>query len=76
MIYTKRLLTILGLMMIGEGLIAMIHPKRYVSLWRMGPKPCREFVDWFVENPQATRGIGAVEMVAGLLLALRETEGS
>ena len=74
MIWIRRILTVLGLFMIGEGLVAMIHPRRYVSLWRMGPKPCRDLVDWCTKNPEATRAIGTVELLTGLLLALNETE--
>lgn len=74
MLWLKRILTVVGLFMIGEGLVAAIHPRRYMSLWRMGPEPCRDLVDWFAGNPEATRAIGVVELLAGLLLALIETE--
>ena len=75
--WLRRILTLVGLLMIGESIVVLLRPKRYVSLWRGGPATVRHTVDWFADHPQATRVLGILELVVGLLLALRETgEGS
>jgi hypothetical protein len=67
-----RLKEVLGLMMIGEGVLAMIYPQRYLSLWRMGPQPVRDLVDWCTAHPDTARALAAVEAGAGLWLATRQ----
>ena len=70
----KRALEILGLMMIGEGLVGLIRPRRYSLFWNLGPKWLRETVKTLAEHPEATRLLCACELTTGLWLALREIE--
>ncbi|MGI8437228.1 MAG: hypothetical protein ACR2NX_10035 [Chthoniobacterales bacterium] len=70
----KRGLEILGLMMIGEGLVGLIRPRRYSLFWNLGPKWLRETVETLAEHPEATRLLCAGELATGLWLALREIE--
>src|SRR5690606_15292304 len=40
----KHVVEIVALMVIGEGVIGVIDPERYLRLWRVGPQPLRELV--------------------------------
>jgi uncharacterized protein YjeT (DUF2065 family) len=68
----RRLLELLGMLMIGDGLLSVVDPKRHCLLWEIGPDWCREMVDEFAEHPNAARGAGLVELVLGVLLASRQ----
>jgi hypothetical protein len=41
-------------------------------LWRGGPSWWRATIDWFATHPQATRGVAAAEIAAGLWLARQQ----
>ncbi|MBI3912106.1 MAG: hypothetical protein HY320_14395 [Armatimonadetes bacterium] len=59
--------------MIGDGMLGVLEPKRHCRVWEFGPKPYQEFIEWFVEHPQITRLLGALEVGLGLWLASRQT---
>jgi hypothetical protein len=65
----KRLLEILGLAMIGEGLVGLASPKRYAQFWEVGPRPLRRFTAALAEHPNVMRAVCAAEAAAGFLLA-------
>jgi|SRR5215813_12709774 len=69
----SRLMEVVAIGMIGEGIIGAIRPKRYMRLWRFGPKPYRNFIDALVDRPRATRLMCAAEAGLGVWLALRNT---
>ena len=68
----KQLLDVLGMLLIGDGLLSALRPRRHCLLWEVGPKPCRELIDEFAEHRQLTRAAGALELVVGLWLASRQ----
>jgi hypothetical protein len=70
----RRVTEILGLLMIGEGVMAALYPRRYLGLWRFGPRWMRAMVDEFTRHPEATRAIGGLEAGLGLWLATRQLE--
>lgn len=70
----KRALEVLGLLMIGEGVVGMIHPRRYSLFWKRGPQWLRDTVELLAEHPETTRMLCAGEIAAGLWLALHEIE--
>ncbi|MCG3160756.1 MAG: hypothetical protein JMDDDDMK_01831 [Acidobacteria bacterium] len=69
----NRFMEVLAIGMIGEGIIGAIRPKRYLRLWRFGPKAYRNFISGFVNHPKATRAMCAAEAGLGVWLALRNT---
>lgn len=71
---TKRALEVLGLMMIGEGVIGLLHPRRYSLFWKIGPDWMRNSMDTLAEHREMTRLLCVGEIVAGLWLSLREIE--
>jgi hypothetical protein len=69
----NRFMEILAVGMIGEGIIGAIRPRRYLRLWRFGPKAYRDFIDALARRPRATRLMFAAEAGLGVWLALRNT---
>jgi hypothetical protein len=64
---------LIALLAIGDGVVAFVQPERHSLLWRFGPKPFREAMEAFAENPMLTRLLGAAEAGIGVWLASRQT---
>ena len=73
---TKRLGESAGMLMIGDGVLGVIHPREHCLLWRGGPGWWRSTIDWFTMHPGTTRSFAAVEIAAGLWLARRQEPNS
>lgn len=67
-----RLMEILGILLVGDGVVAFLNPERHTQLWRRGPKFWQEMMDPFVQYPVLMRWAGAVEAALGLWLASRQ----
>jgi hypothetical protein len=65
----KRSLEFIGMLLIGDGLLSLISPRRHCLLWDIGPGPCRELVEEFADHPNLARTAGVLETLLGLLLA-------
>ncbi|HEX4124924.1 MAG TPA: hypothetical protein VHY37_09390 [Tepidisphaeraceae bacterium] len=65
----RRLLECVAMMMIGDGLLAAIDPKRHMKLWEQGPHLWERIMQPWVKRPELTRWLGAAELVAGICLA-------
>lgn len=72
----RRILMLLALLMIGEGLVTLIHPRRYLLLWVFGPPPFQDFIETLRQKPELTRSIAVGELALGLWLALGDTQDS
>jgi hypothetical protein len=59
----------LAILMIGDGALALLQPRRHVQLWNAGPEPWRNLVSFFEERPVLTRATGAASIALGLWLA-------
>ena len=70
--WPERIKEVVGIMMIGEGAVGLLEPRRHVLLWRRGPGPWEHLMDVFVERPRMTRILAAMEVLFGLSLALRQ----
>jgi hypothetical protein len=68
----KLLFDFFGMLLMGDGLLSALHPRRHCLLWEVGPQPCRELVDELVEHPQMTRAAGVAEFLVGFWLASRQ----
>ncbi len=66
---TMRLTEMAAIMMIGDGLLTLMEPKRHVKLWRDGPEWWKAAMNEFLDHPAATRALAGVELAAGLWLA-------
>lgn len=69
---SQRLKEVLAIMLVGDGLIAAIAPRRLSRLWQFGPRPYRNFMERFIQRPGMTRMLSMSQVAAGLWLALRQ----
>lgn len=67
-----RLMEILAILLVGDGVVAFLEPQRHTQLWLRGPGLWQEIMAPFVQNPPLTRWTGAVEAALGLWLASRQ----
>jgi hypothetical protein len=61
-----RILSLLAIMTIGEGIILILFSNKYLKAWLMGPRFFRNFISFFIDNPCIIRTIGVVETGFGL----------
>ena len=69
------MLDIFGMLLVGDGALTLLDPKRHCLLWEVGPGPCRDFVDEFVQHPTASRWVGLAEIVVGAWIAEQQKPG-
>ena len=65
----QRMLESTAMMMIGDGLLALVQPRRHMQVWESGPRLWRMMMRPFLASPALTRSIGALELAAGIWLA-------
>lgn len=70
--YKKRLMEILAMLAIGDGVVQLAAPRRHMLLWEAGPEGVRRATRFFANNPNLTRLLGATEVALGVWLALRQ----
>ena len=66
---TKRLLELAGLILIGDGVMGLLHPRRHSLLWHFGPQLAKAVTEELAEHPKTSRAIYAAELAAGVALA-------
>ena len=69
---TRRLREVAGMMLMGEGLLALWRPRAHCRLWRGGGGGWTRLVRWCIDHPNAVRAIAAAELATGCCIALRQ----
>lgn len=69
----RRLIQLVALLMIGDGVVGFFKPRWHSLLWDLGPAPYRELMHEFAAEPAKARWVYAAEVVVGLLIAARQT---
>ena len=72
MVY-KRLIQLVALLMVGDGVVGFFKPRWHSLLWEIGPKPYRQAMIKAALNPGTARWIYAAEVAVGTLIATRQT---
>ena len=67
----RRIAEVVAMLMIGEGVLTLVAPRRHSLLWEFGPESYKRAVEAFAEHPTLTRLVAAAEAGLGLWLALR-----
>lgn len=62
------------MVLIGDGVMAVLHPKHDASAWKKGPRWWRGFMRELEDRPMLTRAIGAAQIAAGVAWALSQEE--
>ena len=57
-----------AMILIGDGILNVTHPRRHSALWNCGPEPYRRVASKLQSRPQATRGIGLAMVALGIWL--------
>lgn len=71
----RRLKEIVAILIIGDGVLAMVAPRRHPGLWWSGPKGYEQLMEALLERPRLKRSLGVGQVVLGLLLASRQWRG-
>lgn len=71
-IWNRRVKESLGIIMMGDGLLATLGPAPHCRLWQRGPGVWRRAVSFFARRPMLTRALGVAEAGAGAWLATRQ----
>jgi hypothetical protein len=70
--WKRRTVELAAMLLVGDGVMAALEPRRHIRLWKAGPPPWRRMMSLFVRRPQLTRLLGGAEVLAGLALASRQ----
>jgi uncharacterized protein YjeT (DUF2065 family) len=65
----KRLFELVGLILIGDGLMGLLRPRRHSLLWHLGPQLAKAVTEELADHPSTARAIYAAELAAGVVLA-------
>jgi len=68
------LLDIIGMLLIGDGVLSVLRPRRHCLFWAIGPEPCREVVEKLAANRELARAAGLMEIMVGVWLASTQEE--
>jgi hypothetical protein len=65
----QRVLEFAGLILIGDGLMGLLRPRRHSLLWHLGPELAKAVTEELADHPGTARAIYAAELAAGVVLA-------
>jgi len=68
----RRLKEIAAMMIIGEGIIGAVFPRRHTLLWKFGPKKYRRFIEASARRPNLVRIAAGAGAGLGFWWALRQ----
>ena len=57
---------------IGDGVVALIAPRRHSLLWRFGPRGYKRTEEGFAQCPNLVRVLAAAEIGGGMWLVFRQ----
>ena len=57
-----------AMMLVGDGVLAMLRPQRDALTWNIGPEAWKALMRYLSDHPDALRAIGAAEVALGLAL--------
>ena len=65
----KRVLELCGLILIGDGLMGLLRPRRHSLLWHFGPQLAKAVTEELADHPKTARAIYAAELAVGVAIA-------
>ena len=69
----RRVVQLIALLMIGDGVAGFFKPRWHSLLWDLGPEPYRAVMRKFARDPGTARWIYAAEVAVGALIASQQT---
>ena len=70
--WARRLKETVAVLIIGDGVIALLAPREHSLLWEIGPEGVRKLIRFFADNPSYLRILGATQLAFGAWLAFRQ----
>ena len=61
-----------AMVLIGDGMMAIVRPRRDAQAWNVGPRPWRKMMRSLAHHPNLTRCVGIAQVVGGILWASLE----
>ncbi len=61
-----RIAESIAIVVIGDGLVGALFPARHAARWVRGPGPWQQAMRPFLEHPGLTRGLGVIQVAAGV----------
>ncbi|HTJ30604.1 MAG TPA: hypothetical protein VL346_08895 [Acidobacteriaceae bacterium] len=61
--------------LIGDGVVAAVHPTHDAQFWKAGPAGWRRSMGWCQMHPNATRMIGVAQAALALMWVLQHERG-
>lgn len=71
---SRRISEMVGMLAVGDGVIAALVPVEHIRLWRGGPQLWTDTLDFFAQHPTLTRVFAAGEIAFGVWLMLRQVK--
>ena len=68
----KRWKHFTAMVLIGDGVMALVHPQQDALAWKTGPEPWKRLMHELHERPVLTRAIGVAQITAGIWWALQQ----
>jgi hypothetical protein len=63
---TERLQHFAAMALIGDGVMALLHPKKDTMAWKKGPKVWNDLMHGLHRRPNLTRAIGAAQLLGAI----------
>ena len=63
-----------AMVLIGDGVMALIHPKADARAWNRGPRPWQKLMHGLSKRPNLTRAIGVAQIIGGIYWATKQEE--
>lgn len=57
-----------AIVLIGDGILAMLRPHRDAYAWSMGPEAWKKLMQYLSDHPEMLRAIGTAEVALGFAL--------
>ena len=61
-----------AMILIGDGVMALLRPQQDALAWKKGPKLWRDLMHGLHQRPGITRLIGATQIVGGIYWAIQQ----
>ncbi len=68
----KRWKRFAAMTLIGDGVMAVVHPTQDARAWKSGPRPWRCLMGRLQRRPVLTRMIGLAQIAGGVWWALKQ----
>ena len=69
----RRIVQLVALLMIGDGVAGFFKPRWHSLLWDLGPGPYKKVMREAARNPETARWIYLAEVAVGALIASQQT---